>query len=466
MANTPAEVSLHSLPDSLLASTLSNLSLTERHRSPVLVCRRWHQLLHTTPQLLSSIDVAFGEGQRGADRLQAFSAWLLQHALPHIRRLNLEVGDMPDAQASRQVVARIVAALVGCGLAGKLEGLRLEGPPCQPALWTGTQPSLRRLIVEANEDVWEEEGDLDWRMSPKGLPLLEELVLTGLVSAPAGLALPTGLTKLHLSSFKAQPFLPQQLAPLTRLHSLSLAELTCPSAGYAGLAQLPGLRRLGLRSCQFWPACLSALTGLEALALVDDADSSNRVQSGADESGTDILAAACPRLQRLTLLALDSVQGTPVIPSAVTSLHGLHSFYWFEYSGGTLPAGEWLRSLRRLTAFAESLAASLPALERHATSLEVAGAYFYDTKQADATHLAAALGSAPRLPALRRLLLRADEELFAQQLRGLLAAQRARPDMLVDCVHWTGYERFAAECGYCFFPEAHKTFRDEFLEAE
>jgi hypothetical protein len=59
-----------------------------------------------------------------------------------------------------------------------------------------------------------------------------------------------------------------QMTALTRLHSFYL-NCNVWHNDFTALTALGSLRRLALSSCTFLPACLSQLTGLEALSIGD-----------------------------------------------------------------------------------------------------------------------------------------------------------------------------------------------------
>ncbi|KAL4425647.1 hypothetical protein ABPG75_009663 [Micractinium tetrahymenae] len=443
-----------SLPDKVLAWIFEHLTFSERHQSVVQVCKRWRLMMNLTPQLLSTIDLAVGGGTRAAARLCSFSRWLLQHGVAHVQKLNIEFSLTEDHPDSEQLAAAVQAALVGCGVAGRLRALRVVGPLGQLGIWACSLRSVRRLVLVGEQSDHDEEEDLPSWGNP-ALPALEQLQMAGDIQLPPSIRLPPSLTRLHLCyRWIGDTQLPHRLTALTRLHTLSLEQLECPSAGYWALAQLPSLRRLVIRNCTSWPACLSSLTRLEALALDDE---EVELLTGADEQGSDIIAAAMPRLRHLTLLALDSVHGEPLVPAALTCLTGLHSFHWLEGGGGALPPGSWLCSVRQLAANAACIADSLPALAA-ATQLEQLGALFGGDQSED-DRFPDVLCAAAHLPALQRLVLRGSRELFGDNVEALLAAQRARPALQISCRSFerqnfdSAWAEFCSVCGYSCRPD-------------
>ncbi|KAL4440544.1 hypothetical protein ABPG75_003545 [Micractinium tetrahymenae] len=235
-------------------AAIDNLPNEAPLRRPV--CRRWRQLCNTTPQLLRRISLGFPGTPQSAAKLQAFAAWLRQHASQHLQQLNLEVRptEYHAPEDTEQLLeAGATAALVACGAAGSLTSLRLADQWGKPMTWTGAMQGLRRLQVVARG------SDAPWGFPPGALSGLESLVLAGAFDWPVDkrtgveqVVLPSGLTELCLTSQHPDDcrMLPSVLPTLTRLRTLRLASVMCP---LSVLSKLPSLRRLSLVECGEWP---------------------------------------------------------------------------------------------------------------------------------------------------------------------------------------------------------------------
>lgn len=164
-----------------------------------LVCRRWWQLLRSSPQLLHTVDACFG-GDLQTNRLRSFCKWALEHAAGRVERLNLQllpniVGSWNEQLAAAACVAAIVT---GCSMAGELRELRLAGEICHPDFWAGKLHSLRRLAIGSRMGVMQW---VVWDPRSHVLPRLEELWLDGsTVQLAPSAVLPTTLTNLRIST--------------------------------------------------------------------------------------------------------------------------------------------------------------------------------------------------------------------------------------------------------------------------
>lgn len=221
-----------------------------------------------------------------------------------------------------------------------------------------------------------------------------------------------------------------QIASLSRLHTLRLQAMPHPSDAYGVLARASSLRQLTLSTCQALPACLSALCGLGALCIDDGAG----VMDHSEGEPAAILAAALPRLTRLTQLALvasrrsDDAEGpaaaSPLAPVLLAGLEGhsqLRSLLLDSPSQAGLQLPASLSGLRQLAVPAQLLEASHPALQA-ATGIRLLGVLRCDDVAEPAIGVAHALVSAVRLPQLDRLLLEASWGLEGDVLVALFAA--------------------------------------------
>ncbi|KAL4440458.1 hypothetical protein ABPG75_003459 [Micractinium tetrahymenae] len=420
---------IDALPDSLLVFIFSRLSQHDRRRFGARVCRRWQQLCNSAPQLLRCTSARVGGHVPGAAHLRSFCRWLMQHAAPHVQRLSLQI--TPHAQTwdiREQLCAAAAAGLTACGLAGSLTALRLEGPFCEPPVWTGSMHALRGLTLIADgphHDSWH----CVW---PQDLAALQELSLSGSLFSLLDADLPTGLTRLHLDLSQLQeeepedePSLPEDLWKLTRLHTLCVAGA---QRGIESLGDLRHLRRLSLCNCSAWPDGLSQLTCLEALVLVN---SEAALMDAQDDAAAFV--AALPHLPLLTHLALDD-PAQPGPPAELAALSSLRSLAWLHPA--VLPADSpWLGRLTRLALAAESAAALAPALAAAAPRLESLGLSCGVHTEPD---LASLLRCVPGMPACRRLLLAGSEQVFGRSAQVMLDAQRAAPHLRVLCSEHPG----------------------------
>ena len=286
-----------------------------------------------------------------------------------------------NASGKCEAAALLAAALAGCGTADSLQRLRLTVQeltfPCSG--WVSELRSLRVLHIDCADM---EDGLLIIEQSFESLSQLEDLALTSdytsLRITPAA-RLPLSLTCLHIEGDDAAGLPPQvgrvlgswlgarlplalsraagsrassasklptappiscalachppthpppssvQLSRLSRLQALSFA--TAPhyqGEGFAPLAALPALRKLSLVNLAHLPPCLSALTSLEALAIVSaDCDPTPALPY---ESG-GLVAAALLHLPRLAFCCLRDIPGMPELPPGITGLTRLEASF-------------------------------------------------------------------------------------------------------------------------------------------
>lgn len=300
---------------------------TCRFSSPVLVCKRWHQLCHT-PQLLRSLRIEIRSSEHTNPdayllRVQSLQRWLASHS-QHVRSLHLSAANAhpylkwlpatasfgdditPGAIAER-------AALAAClQLCTQLEQLTL-GDGTHPmgvetdeaADWLLSMPCLRRL---------NHLGDVEQLLRlPPGLSGLQQLEHANLEGAGMVLHLPRSLTSLQLYEFdpvalpeqvgahvtcglSLESFPRQALVHATGLRKQPIPH-SCPDL--LQLATLPQLQRLclyyyeGIDTRSGSASCtrLASLSRLTHLCLV----------------GTSIPAADClARLPHLRQLAIET----------------------------------------------------------------------------------------------------------------------------------------------------------------
>ncbi|KAL4440532.1 hypothetical protein ABPG75_003533 [Micractinium tetrahymenae] len=426
------------LPDEVLVAILAALPLLERHRTAAAVCRRWRQLCNSAPQLLRGIGASFADNPRGVGRLCPFCTWLLRHAPGRVERLSLEVllaeDGLEGGTTKQEALWTTTAALAACGAAGALTGLQLLGWIGQPSVWAGGMCCLRWLRIHA----WDREDVQLWSPPPGTLPCLQRLELAGDVCFEPSVHLPAGLTKLHLDCREQgmQEPLPVQLTTLKHLHTLSLEY---GNVGLDFVARLPSLRRLSLLKSFSWPACTAELTGLEALVLDN---SQVTVRDGA--SATAAVAAALPRLQRLTHLVLGwPERGGFSCPAELAAVSSLRSFAWL-HPRGELPLGPWAARLQRLVTRADQLAGVAAALPAAAPRPQLLGVW---CDECEPQQVESVLRCRTRLPAMQRVVLAGSEALFMRCLPALLAAQREAPHACIETLAGLEWQAFWCACG-------------------
>lgn len=109
-------------------------SLGRRQSSLALVCRRWAQVVSTSPALLQEVSVILVGDVDGGQmrRLRALAEWLMRLAAPHVRELTLKLLEFDEAPdflmeyQAEEAQALVAAALATCGAAGRLGKLDLE----------------------------------------------------------------------------------------------------------------------------------------------------------------------------------------------------------------------------------------------------------------------------------------------------------------------------------------------------
>ena len=190
------------------------------------------------------------------------------------------------------------------------------------------------------------------------------------------------------------------MAVCASLQNLVLEQPSCPSGAYAPLARLTNLRRLALVNCKHFPESLPLLTSLVALS-IDCTDPEN----GAPPNNTaHVVAAALPRLTKLTHLMFDNVPGMGEMAGALATLPQLHSLWWLHAARNPLPPGPWLSSLRELATSPGVLVESMPALET-ASQLQTVGLSWRSGHPGWESDVTLAIALAPQLPSLKHLLL-------------------------------------------------------------
>ena len=157
-----------------------------RQATCALVCKRWHCLVTTEPELLREAELSFNRRPTEESELRAlrFSSVLhgLRQLAPHVQRLSLSiVPPLTDAQGAAGVEAFLQARLGRCTCLEELS-LYLRELPCTLGPWLAPLGgSLRRLCVQhsTSEAAW---GAVPLRLQPGGLSActqLEKLVLEG-----------------------------------------------------------------------------------------------------------------------------------------------------------------------------------------------------------------------------------------------------------------------------------------------
>jgi hypothetical protein len=221
-----------------------------------------------------------------------------------------------------------------------------------------------------------------------------------------------------------------QMTALTRLHSFYLNGNVWHN-GITALTALSSLRRLALSSCTFLPACLSQLTGLEALSIGDP-------ESCRDDSAEDAatVVQAVSLLTNLTHLALARYDvGGPgqILPS----LPRLRSLWWLRFGlqppmGGLLPAFGWLTKLQRL---------ALPIHYLHSCLAALTGACQLQTLAVDANApeepdlsglLPGVLRWAAQRPDLTELFLEISDKNLIRHFPAVMDVQRAVPSLRIE----------------------------------
>lgn len=197
------------------------------------------------------------------------------------------------------------------------------------------------------------------------------------------------------------PFPCRQLTALARLEPLCLSG-TNFGEGVGLLARLPRLRSAAFTSCEWLPACLSRLTGLQRLCINDMAVTVD------SQALLHLTQLTCLALMQVTDEAADIEEAA--LAAVLPRLPQLRALAWFVMGpvrpdGRSqelvpLPGGAWLGRLQHLEAEDWQLAASLP----FATSLQRLGVdadLGFQHREQVVEELAGLLRCAAALPQLR-----------------------------------------------------------------
>ncbi|KAL4440570.1 hypothetical protein ABPG75_003571 [Micractinium tetrahymenae] len=362
------------------------------HAAPV--CRRWRQLCSAAPQVLRCIAATFDGSEQSAERLGAFCDWFTRRAAPHVQLLRLSVGwaepGAPPGTAEK-LAAGAAAVLVACSVASSLTALRLDGQLGQPAIWAGSMRGLRRLHINSG-------FSQAWDAPACAFSGLHELAVSGSLAGRLPAPLPASLTRLHLDFSKTlADHVPASVTALSQLHTLaSMRGLRLAEGGFSALSKLTH------------PAPPVAAA-----------------------------AEAFSHLRQLSSLAIDVPEdGSAALVPALTATNTLRSCAWLSRHV-PVPAGPWLAGLERLVACIEQAAAMVSALadESAAPRLDTLGLFCctYDGGVAVLHALLHRLLPAPRLPALRRLVVGGSESSVGCCAPALLSMQRVAPRVAVEC---------------------------------
>lgn len=170
--------------------------------------------------------------------------------------------------------------------------------------------------------------------------------------------------------------------------------------------------------CSDVPACLSALTGLEALQIQCIPDN--------DREAAHRLKGALPHLQRLTRLDLGLM---PRVPATITSLQHLADLRLSAIQG-PLPGGSWLSGLRSL----ELCRCNIGAAWQDVRQLERLQLKYFNKE--DEEFLTQTLRWAAKNQSLRRLQLITNETLPYKAREALRGMQRRRPQLHIAFKDW------------------------------
>lgn len=328
--------------------------------SAALVCKRLHQL-SCSPELLRAMTVSCsGEGTLAKAR--SLLAWLTQHG-KHVRSLDLNLTVTDDIKGNPIAEAELGALATCClaafsGPASQLQRLEVgEGVRLPTTAWLPAMQQLEYANIGSVDNRLELVGSL------RASAALQELRLYGHPVQLAAAHLPTALTRLELCDVGTSE-MPQQIALLTSLRSLSLGSCAYSSNSMSSLSQLaPNLTRMELISCHNLPPQLSALTALRSLVLMKTPKSGLASRAALD--------TAIEQLRQLTALAILKSR-VSVIPPSIARLSCLQFLaFTVQLEGGPpqqLPAGAWVHSLRTLHTHS-SIAAQSIALFKEAQQL-------------------------------------------------------------------------------------------------
>ena len=177
-------------PPRAAACTPAHLPPLRRLGPAALVCKRFAAAA-CSPELLRDLDL----GQvKGPAAVHSLAAWLERHSA-HLRRLKLNCCSRnadEEEPAAAAIPARLAAAV-------QLVELTYRGSLPDSTEWLAALCSLRRLELNRG---WSDELSQSLQIAPaiNGLTALETLRLWGNFSLASGARLPTGLTRLMLSS--------------------------------------------------------------------------------------------------------------------------------------------------------------------------------------------------------------------------------------------------------------------------
>jgi hypothetical protein len=195
------------------------------------------------------------------------------------------------------------------------------------------------------------------------------------------------------------------------------------SSGYTVLTGLSSLRQLTMTSCTHLPACLSQLTGLEALTIDD------REEHIADADAAEAtIVQAVGQLRNLPHLAVINVKAEG-LEQTFPSLSRLCQLGWLTLDPTTdaaLPAGGWLTDLRRLALSICQLHNSLEALES-ARQLQALALNIDENSEL----LPRVLRWAARRPALTELYLGIPPDQLYMHFGDILELQRCTPELRI-----------------------------------
>ena len=234
------------------------------------------------------------------------------------------------------------------------------------------------------------------------------------------------------------PAAPLQLTALTRLDRLRLKWMIHPGSGYTTLTALSSLRRLALSSCRHLPACLSQLTGLEALSI----DDPERCREDSEEELSAVVEAV-GLLTSLTHLAFAHYD-PPGLEEALPRLPRLRSLWCLPIRPPVeeaLPAGGWLTNLQRLGLPIRHLHNSLPALAS-ARQLQTLAINAFAEDHAEPDLLPGVLRWAAQRPALREVFVDISDSDLCRQFPTIMEVQRSVPSLRIErhpmlrSTHW------------------------------
>ena len=128
-----------------LGDPTSLCSLARRHRVLPLVCQRWRQLVHSPP-LLETVEVYFDYEDILLQRLRSLCEWLLRHAAPHVRQLELTALSHVGPEDQAEAAAMLSGMLVACNRLTHL-GLKVSEMDVPVGAWLAALSGLRSLRI-------------------------------------------------------------------------------------------------------------------------------------------------------------------------------------------------------------------------------------------------------------------------------------------------------------------------------